>query len=236
MSSKAAVVPAFDILSPNDFYGVIRTIAIAQNSCLEKIRAHLQLPNAPNKCIKPNPYAENIAFYVNCEVLGQAAAAEPKQSSKKRKTSDDQSICKIWPMLVGMMVHAMRRHAGCHNGLIVNLMLKLTKGAPVTSSSGSLSRYSLVQMGVRRVFGERLQGFMMKHVRVELKRMQMSQPLCFLMSTLQVMIMTIACILHSLRRNFELDSCTSTEVEKDFIADSSAMCLPPVQFISSCKI
>jgi hypothetical protein len=205
MSSKAAVVPAFDILSPNDFYGVIRTIAIAQNSCLEKIRAHLQLPNALNKFIKPNPSAGNLAFFVNCEVLVQAAAAEPKQSRKKRKTSDDQSIHKVWPMLVGMIVHGMRRRAGCHNGFIVNLMLKLTKGARATSSSGSLSRHILVQMGVRRVFGERLQGFMMKCVREGLKRMQMSQPLCFLMSTLQVMIMTMACILHSLRRNFELE-------------------------------
>jgi hypothetical protein len=168
--------------------------------------AELQLPNAPNKFVKPNPSAGNLAFFVDCKVLVQATAAEPKQSRKKRKTSDDQSIRKIWPMQVGMIVHAMRRRAGCHNRFIMNLMLKMTKGAPVTSSSGSLSRHILVQMGVRRVFGERLQGFTMKHVRVDLKRMQMSQSLCYFMSTLQVMIMTIACILHLLRCNFQLKS------------------------------
>jgi hypothetical protein len=41
MSNKVAVAcPSFDILSPNDFYGVIRTVVIARNACLQQMRCH----------------------------------------------------------------------------------------------------------------------------------------------------------------------------------------------------
>ena len=184
MSNKVAV-PAFDILSPNDFYGVIRTVAIARNACLRQTRCH-----SPVGGVLLNDSSEigSLAWFVDRQALMQVAAAEPKHIRKKRKSNENEGFQRIWPTLAGFILHGMRRRTGCHNGLIVKLMLKLTEGAPTHTSSGSLSRKQFIQAVVRRVFGEQLRGLMLKFVRGGLRHMQMTQPFCILLSTLQVIL------------------------------------------------
>ena len=184
MSNKVAV-PAFDILSPNDFYGVIRTVVIARNACLRQTRCHFP---AGGVLLNDSSEIGSLAWFVDRQALMQVAAAEPKHIRKKRKSNENEGFQRIWPTLAGFILHGMRRLTGCHNGLIVKLMLKLTEGAPTHTSSGSLSRQQFIQAGVRRVFGEQLRGFMLKFVRGGLRHMQMTQPFCILLSTLQVIL------------------------------------------------
>jgi hypothetical protein len=193
MSNKVAVAcPSFDILSPNDFYGVIRTVVIARNACLQQMRCH---PPVGGLLLNDSSEIGSLAWVVDRQALMQECP-EPKHTRKKRKINENEVFfLRMWPMLAGFILHGMRRK-GCHNGFIVKLMLRLTEGAPTHTSSGSLSRQQFIQAGVRRVFGEQLRRFMLKFVRGGLRRMQMTQPICILMSTLQVILAICSCLLH----------------------------------------